>query len=353
MKLHPTLRTLLLSIILICLIATVVIYLGLTQTKVYEQVSRHDEVFVLPEHPYSLADAIQQGKAFTMEYPEDGTFTILWGTDFHLRRGPFSGRKKIYSLLEKAFNECDPDLTIITGDLLFSFNALSMLKEFATFMEEHQRPWALVWGNHDGEYRHDRVQLGDALTSYPHALFSRGEEWVLGESDYTIALTNQGEVVQALMFLDSHDHRVYEHGKGPDYIYPSQIAWYSWVAQALEAVPLYTFFHIPLPEYREMWESGQGTGVKGDRKINTAWENSGLFDTMLEHGNTIATFSGHDHLNDYAGEWKGITLHSGRSASYGSYSSPWHAKGIKTITLDTNNPTNFTVTTYTVDDWGI
>lgn len=344
---------LLIFLLLIAALLFLGVFLGLTKTKTYEDVSRHTEVFALPSEPYTLNDAVTREKAFTIEYPSHGEFTLLWGTDFHLRRGPFGGRKKVYALLEKAFEETDPDLTIITGDLLFSFSGIQILKEFALFMEEHQRYWAFAFGNHDGQYRHDRITLGDTLSEYPHAIFSRGEEWVLGESDYTIALTHQGEVVQALMMLDSHDHRIYEEGKGPDYIYPSQIAWYKWVTEGLGEVPLYTFFHIPLPEYAQLWENGEATGVMNDRIVNAPWENSGLFQTMLEGGTTVATFCGHDHLNDFHGLWKGIALHTGRSASYGSYGSRTHAKGVKTITLEKNNPTKFVVKTYTVDEWAI
>jgi len=315
----PTLAILPVTLFLLAIFLFLVVFFGLTQTKTYEQVSRHTEVYQLPQEPYDLNDAVGRGKAFTIEYPFDGEFTLLWGSDFHLRRGPFGGREKVYAMLEKAFQEIDPDLTIITGDLLFSFNSKRMLKEFALFMEEHQRHWAFVFGNHDGQHRHDRVALADVLPEYPHALFSRGEEWVLGESDYTIALTHQGKTIQALMMLDSHDHRVYDDGKGPNYIYPSQIGWYRWVAQGLEKGPFYTFFHIPLPEYALLWESGEAAGVMGDRKVNTPWENSGLFQTVLEGSNTIATFSGHDHLNDFHGVWEGIALHTALSASYGPY----------------------------------
>ena len=348
-----SLTILAISLIMIASLLFLGVFLGLTKTKIYEDVSRHIEVFELPPHPYDLTDAVAREKAFTIEYPSDGEFAILWGTDFHLRRGPFGGRDKVYALLEKAFAETDPDLTIITGDLLFSFSGDQLLREFALFMEEHQRYWAFVFGNHDGQYRHDRVFLGDQLSEYPHALFSRGEEWVLGESDYTIALTHQGKVVQALMLLDSHDSRIYEDGKGPDYIYPSQIAWYEWVTQGLGEAPLYAFFHIPLPEYALLWESGQATGVMNDRYVNAPWENSGLFQTMVEGGTTVATFCGHDHLNDFHGFWEGIELHTGRSASYGSYGSKTHAKGVKTIALTKNNPTKFVVKTYTVDEWGL
>ena len=340
-------------LILVLGVLTFFIIDGLINTKTYEDVSWKTEQFELPDYPYSLDYALEEKKAFSLEYPANGQFTILWATDLHLRRGPFANRDKAYALLEKAFIETNPDLTIITGDLLFSFNGKLLLQEFASFMEKHQQYWAYCFGNHDGQYHYDRETLGNLLTEYPHALFSRGESWVLGESDYVIALTLNGEPVQALILLDSHDHRIYADGDGPDYIYPSQIAWYRWVAQGLKGVPLYTFFHIPLPEYRAMWESGVGTGIQKDRMINVPWENTGLFSAMVADGTTVATFSGHDHLNDFTGFWEGISLNAGRSASYGSYGSKNHPKGVTILTLQNDDPRFFTRKTYTVDEWNL
>ncbi|AEV28895.1 putative phosphohydrolase [Sphaerochaeta pleomorpha str. Grapes] len=322
----------------------------LLNTKTFESVDRETEVFQIPQHPYSEKEAETAGNAFPLEYPEDGKFTILWGTDFHLRRGPFANRDKIYSLLEKAFAETDPDLTVITGDLLFSFNGKAMLSEFAAFMEKNKQYWAYCLGNHDGEYTYTRKQLASQLAEYPHALFSSGEDWVLGESNYVITLTEQGKPVQALVFLDSHDARAYAKRIGPDYIYPSQVAWYRWVSEGLGKVPLYTFFHIPLPEYKELWESGKAEGLQHDSKINAPLENSGFFEAMVEDGDTVATFCGHDHLNDFSGNLEGIELVTGRSASYGSYGASDFPKGVKTLTLY-RNKTPFAMHTYTIDDW--
>ncbi|MDY0244207.1 MAG: metallophosphoesterase, partial [Sphaerochaeta sp.] len=118
------------ALLLIVGIASYIIIDRLSNTKVFEEVSRHTESVVIPQEPFDLQNAVHEGKAFTLEYPESGEFKILWGTDFHLRRGPFSGRDNLYALMKKAFEETDPDLTVISGDLLFSFNAKEMLIEF-------------------------------------------------------------------------------------------------------------------------------------------------------------------------------------------------------------------------------
>lgn len=321
-------------------------------TRIYEPVSMQTEQFTVPAEPFDLDQAIQNGKAFSIPYPDDERFTILWGTDFHLRKGPFSRRKRVYALLKRAFEKTDPDLTVITGDLLYSYEALDLLKEFASFMEEQGRYWAYSFGNHDGQFTSDRKTLGTALKAYPHALFSMGEDWVRGYSDYPLVLNWNGKPTQALVLLDSHDSRRYAQGKiGPDYLYPSQIAWYRWVEDGL-SVPLYAFVHIPLPEFKSLWESGTALGVKQDKQVNVSLENSGMFKAMQEKGFTQAVFCGHDHLNDFAGNWDGIDLVYGRSASYGSYGSPSFPKGVKTITLQPNSPA-YTMQTYTVDQWGL
>jgi hypothetical protein len=355
-SLHYIVRTLLLLLLAMLLIVGIIAYViidRLTNTEIFEDVSRHTEIVVLPQEPFDLERAVQNGKAFTLEYTESGEFTVLWGTDFHLRRGPFAGRNKVYALLEAAFEETAPDLTVITGDLLFSFDAEAMLHEFASFMEEHDQFWAYPFGNHDGEHKYDRPTLAGILDAYPHALFSSGEEWVRGYSDYPLVLTSNGETKQALILLDSHDSRIYEDDViAPDYIYPSQIAWYRWVEDGLGDIPLYAFTHIPLPEFKLLWESGTAEGIKLDKKVNVPLENSGLFAAMQEKGNTVAVFSGHDHLNDFQGIWESIDLHYGRSASYGSYGSRDYKKGLKTITLYADD-TPYTVQTYTVDQWGL
>jgi hypothetical protein len=324
----------------------------LLETKKYEPVSMETETVAVPSYPFSLAEAEDNRLAFSLPYGENGRFTILWGTDFHLRRGPFARRDKVYALLEKAFEETDPDLTVITGDLLFSFDGKAMLQEFASFMESHGRYWAFCFGNHDGEYTYGKTELADMLETYPHALFSRGEAWVRGESNYVIAITDEGRPAQALMLLDSHDERIYGETSAADYIYPSQSAWYRWVSEGLGPVPLYAFFHIPLPEYKLLWESGTATGILGDGDVGCPPANSGFFQTMAEDGDTVATFCGHDHLNDFSGIRDGIFLVTGRSASYGSYGSYRFPKGVKTITLY-DDGTPFEMHTYTVRDWDL
>lgn len=50
--------------------------------------------------------------------------------------------------------------------------------------------------------------------------------------------------------------------------------------------------------------------------------NTGLYSAFKEMGNMNATFCGHDHNNDYYGEYYGIDLHYGRKTGHGGYGPP-------------------------------
>jgi len=47
--------------------------------------------------------------------------------------------------------------------------------------------------------------------------------------------------------------------------------------------------------------------------------NTGLYSAFKEMENIKATFCGHDHNNDYFGEYYGIELHFGRKTGHGGY----------------------------------
>jgi hypothetical protein len=93
------------------------------------------------------------------------------------------------------------------------------------------------------------------------------------------------------------------------------------------------FFHIPLLEVREAyWEyvnnGSQNTAdckfIKGnpgekDPVVFPSETKTALFDTMVELGSTQGMFYGHDHLNNFVMEYKGIIMSYGYSIDYFAY----------------------------------
>ncbi|MFA6769148.1 MAG: metallophosphatase, partial [Parabacteroides sp.] len=85
------------------------------------------------------------------------------------------------------------------------------------------------------------------------------------------------------------------------------------VANGGTPLPSYAFFHIPLPEYNQASED------ENARLIGHRWEkacapalNTGLYTSMLEAKDVVATFVGHDHDDDYVVDYNGMMLVYGR-----------------------------------------
>ncbi len=55
------------------------------------------------------------------------------------------------------------------------------------------------------------------------------------------------------------------------------------------------------------------------QEISSPLVNSGLFTALLEAGDVKATFVGHDHVNDYCGNFFGIHLCFGGGTGYHAY----------------------------------
>ncbi len=69
-----------------------------------------------------------------------------------------------------------------------------------------------------------------------------------------------------------------------------------------------------MQEYIEVWDRETCYGQKNER-VACAKVNSGFFTAMVEEGDVMGVFVGHDHTNDYWGSLHGIRLCYGRVTS--------------------------------------
>ncbi|MDR2849614.1 MAG: metallophosphatase, partial [Verrucomicrobiota bacterium] len=77
-------------------------------------------------------------------------------------------------------------------------------------------------------------------------------------------------------------------------------------------LPALAFFHIPLNEYGEMVHfNAKRIGDRGENEC-PGQLNPGMFLAMVESNDVMGIFTGHDHVNDYIGLWKGVALGYGR-----------------------------------------
>jgi hypothetical protein len=81
------------------------------------------------------------------------------------------------------------------------------------------------------------------------------------------------------------------------------------------------FFHIPLPELDLMWQNRENHEVVGERNEDVASGafNSGLFGAVMDRGDVVGIFAGHDHVNDYVGDYFGVRLGYSANVGFGTY----------------------------------
>lgn len=277
----------------------------------------------------------------TLRFREDGTFKIVQFTDVHWRNGD---ERDLHTrkVLDLVLKEEQPDLIVFTGDLVDSTHCADVKASFLEvldFAERAAKPFAFVFGNHDSEAGATREELMEIAQTYAYNLAEAGPTELDGVGNYTLSVFDrEGEqLVHTLYFLDSGSYAPIEAVGGYEWIHRSQIQWYADEAMkraksGQEPTPALAFFHIPLPEYTEVWEKGSCIGNKLENvcspKINT-----GLFTQMIESGDVAGTFVGHDHLNDYAGDLYGIRLCYGRATGYSTYGRDDFERGARIIQL--------------------
>lgn len=284
---------------------------------------------------------------YTLQNPEEGDFRILQLTDIHLGGSLLSYRKDIRALqtVYDLIDRTRPDLIVVTGDFVFplgiqsfSFNNYTPMMQFCSFMRNIGIPWALTYGNHDTEFvaSHSEAELDALFRQFDHArtgtlLYADLQPEITGRSNQVLRLNNpDGSLNQLLFLIDSNAYT----GKGIndyDCIHEDQVAWYADTLRAVCAaegrtVPSMIFTHIPLQEYRtvyDLYRAGDpaaayfyGTVGEKDEAICCPDHPSSLFRTAVELGSTQGIFCGHDHYNTISLAYQGIRLTYGMSIDY-------------------------------------
>ena len=275
-----------------------------------------------------------------LRFRSDQRFKIVQFTDIHWHNGeaPDQQSAKLMTQIAKAES---PDLIILTGDILSGGgceDAAGSLRQVIKTVEACDVLWAAVFGNHDDEGNADRDELMAVMRESGLSLSQPGPEDIPGVGNYTLLI--QGSEADAcaavLYFIDSGSYASTDIG-GYDWIRREQIAWYlqesaKFTAEAGHPVPALAFFHIPIPEYDEVWDFHTCYGVKYEN-VCAPQINTGFFAAMHEAGDVMGTFVGHEHVNDFWGDLHGIRLCYGRATGYNTYGREGFPRGARVIEL--------------------
>ena len=254
--------------------------------------------------------------------------------------------KEVFYYIEEAIKRTDPDLIIMTGDIVYGEfdDSGEILCKIVDYMESFGIPWAPVWGNHDNESIKGVTWQCAQFENAEHCLFKRGE--ITGNSNYTIGVKQGDKLIKVIYMMDSNGC-----GEGKSYSYMpsfgeynqdekivtaagfgnSQLEWLDTtctnITNSLGYTPSkFAAFHIPIKEYsdaatikgyqssdaqKEFYirdESGEDFGKKYEsiRGMNVP-----DFWMLLKKHSFDGVFVGHNHTNNFSIVYDGIRLTCG------------------------------------------
>lgn len=254
-----------------------------------------------------------------LRFDAAGKFKIVQFTDLHYIHGDPRSDAAIERINEVLDAE-KPNLVMLTGDVIFGKPAEEGLRYVLSLISDRKIPFAVMFGNHDDEHGLSREQLFDIIRPAPYNLTGT-VEGLSGVTNFTLPVkAGDGNKDAAILYgFDSNAYSQLEGVKGYDYIKFDQVNWYRETSAEYtrlnggSPLPSLAFFHIPLPEYNQA-AADENTQLYGIRREKACAPelNTGMFASMRERGDVMATFVGHDHDNDYVAYWKGILLAYGR-----------------------------------------
>jgi len=308
---------------------------------------KNEEIRILQLTDMQIIDAFQRRYPERLKEPE----IKAWARD--------KAEENCYSHIKSLVAQANPDLIIITGDMVYgSFDdSGEVLAEFIALMDSFGIPWAPIFGNHDNESEIGIDKQCEMYSSGKYCLFKRGT--VTGNSNYTVGISVAGELKKVIYMLDSHGC-LREQGLLPDQLDDMRNN-AEQIKKNCGDVSAFMALHIPTDTFREAeYEKGYLTEEKPyytlgvdveakDGDFGFSYEGKETwayiktdddFWNLLKFCNIDGAFTAHHHEKTTCITYKGIKWVYGLKTGLYDYHTSGQVGGTL-ITLKVNN--SFTV----------
>lgn len=301
-----------------------------------------------------------------MKFNSDGKLRVMHVTDTHFE--DYNADPSCWAI-GYACDKEKPDIAVITGDNVQNCknpaDTKRLIDKLMTVFESRNIPVAVTFGNHDSETgAMSREELMAYYNTYSCSVSVDDGEALSGCGTYNIpVMSSDGKNVKFnLWVFDSND---YDKNGHYACVQADQVEWYKKTSDELKAanggekVYSLAFQHIIVPEvYDVLKKSDKKVLFSFDHMYNegeyyyfdetqknygtlnetpcSGYENFGQFDAMVEKGDVLAIFTGHDHSNAFGVQNQGIDIVNSLSTRYNdeSYSTLY---GYRMIEVDENN----------------
>lgn len=333
-----------------------------------------------------VARAAQSDAEDALRFGADGTFTVLALSDLQDTQHP---TPQLLGAVTQTLQQNDVDLIVLLGDQLEGNNPLlslggahavqTAIERLMAPVRDSGIPFAAVFGNHDYDAPfpiQQQARLYDAYETCRGVSFGEGLD-KNGAFTLSVLAHSGQEIAMQLYFFDSGS---YLASGDYDTVSAEQVAWYSKKSASLRAqndnqpVPAIAFMHIPLPEVYELFtetERGvagafKGVGVGKGRyylpdpaRIFTgealeapcpSSRNNGLFDAFGQNDDVFLVLSGHDHVNSFIGNLRGVDIASVPGSTFTGYGSD-DARGVRLFRFSEHNVKDYETTVIRFADY--
>ena len=307
-----------------------------------------------------------------LRFDENGEFKILHLTDC---QDVYPANQTMVQFIQHCLDKYDPDLVVLGGDNSVddTGNIEKAITEIATIFVENETYFTLVFGNHDREGGRGE---NDVLLRYyqkaggKYCLAYDAVPSLTGVGTHNLPIMsseNPLKVAYNLYMFDSgtsgYSDLERSGQEGYDCVHEDQVNWFKATNSTYtmlnggKVIPSMAFQHIIVGEimealYKEKSEvaisldSKYGNGKLYDLTVANyaaikdgmlleppcpGVENYGQFDALVEQG-TVAVFSGHDHINTFTVEYKGVDIVNTAGCTFHSYGQDYN-RGARLITL--------------------
>lgn len=303
-----------------------------------------------------------------LSFNSDGKFKIMHVTDTHLSD---DNSRDSLALIALACDIEKPDLVVVGGDNAAADTleeTKALIKPLMELFDSRNIPTAVTFGNHDAERgTYTREELMEYYNTFSCSISIDDGDVMTGCGTYNIPLLSSDKETTAfnIWIFDSGDYDDEGHYAN---VSEDQAQWYKDKSAELERangkkINSLAFQHIIVPEiydaleevkirlpysYKRIYETGKYYRFDPNNKnYGTLHEppccgyyNHGQFETMVERGDVLAMFTGHDHSNAFGVQWKGIDIVNSLSTRYqgDAYSTQY---GYRIVELDEKDTSSY------------
>ena len=322
---------------------------------------------------FNAADA-QSETDTTIRFNADGKLKILHIADPHL-----ANDKHFDSSIWVIAEACDiekPDLVVLSGDNTKPYDdpdeTKKIINSLMNIFESRSIPVAVTFGNHDSEAGPmSRKDIMEYYKTFSCTITADDSEAFKNCATFNIpvlASDNNGVKFNVWVF-DSGDYDE-DEPRHYDRVRSEQIEWYKSTAAKLqnenggEKINSVVFQHIIVPEIYDVLkkvDSKQPYAIEHiynedeyyafdpenvnygtlNEKPCPGYYNDGQFDALVETGDVLAMFTGHDHTNAFGVRNQNIDIYTSPMTRYKglAYTTQY---GYRVVEIDENDTSTYT-----------